>query len=146
METNAVSKFTSASKEIKSVSADITFEACSVNQQIRAHVLDTINGIKGAGGLKGRLRAAARALGLTFDRVRRYHYGEVKRIEAHEAFQIIRRREIAKREELARKRLEYEAARLEMANSAPSYLAFLVPPSLPDLEGAAEVAEDDPHG
>ena len=146
MEMSAVTEFTSASKEIKSVSADITFEACSVNQQIRAHVLNTINGANEAGGLKGRLRAAARALGLTFDRVRRYHYGEVKRIEAHEAFQIIKRAEIAEREQLARDRLQYEARRLALLNSAPSRLAWLVPPSLPDLEGVAEVAEDEPHG
>ncbi len=140
-------EFTSASREIKSVSADITFEAVTVNQQIRAHVLDTINGANEAGGLKGRLRAAARALGLTFDRVRRYHYGEVKRIEAHEAFQIIRRAERAKYLAAERKRLEYEALRLELANSPPSRLGWLVPPAvapLPDLAGAS-VAEGEPH-
>jgi hypothetical protein len=148
MEMSAVAEFTSASKEIKSVSADITFSPVSVNQEIRSLVLDTINGASGVGGIKGRLRAAARALGLTFDRVRRYHYGEVKRIEAHEAFQIIQRAQQAKRDQFARMQLEYEALRLEISNSCPSWLAFLVPPAvapLPDLEGV-EVAETEPNG
>ncbi len=119
---------------------DISFSAVSVNQQIRGLVLDTINGAASVGGIKGRLRAAARALGLSFDRVRRYHYGEVKRIEAHEAFQIIQRADLARRERATR--LKYEAERLAMANSVPSYLAWLLPPAvppLPDLEGSEEI-------
>lgn len=120
-----------------SVSADLIFTAESVNHDIRELVLDTITGVAERGGLKGRLRAAATALGLTFGRVRRYHYGEVRRIEAHEAFQIIKRAEIAKRDEFARVRHKYEALRLRLANSAPSRLDFLVPPTvapLPELE------------
>ncbi len=136
-ERSEVTEKASTTREILSVSADMTFTADTVNQDIRGLVLDTISGVRGVGGIKGRLRATARALGLTVDRVRRYHYGEVKRIEAHEAFQIIHRAQQAKRQQFARLQLEYEALRLELANSAPSRLAFLCPPAvdpLPDLE------------
>jgi hypothetical protein len=144
MELFPVTELTPNSKQKMSVCADLTFTEVSVNQGIRALVVDTINGLAGRGGIKSRLRATAIALGLTFDRVRRYHYNEVKRIPAHEAFQIIQRAQLAKRAEFARKRLEYESLRLEIAEAAPSWLQFLVPPAvapLPDLEGAAEVDE-----
>jgi hypothetical protein len=146
MEMFPVAEFTANSKETTSVSADLTFTAAAVNHDIRELVLDTINGAPEYGGLKGRLRAASIALGLPFGRVRRYHYGEVRRIEAHEAFQIIKRAEIAKRQEFERARHKYEALRLQLANSAPSRLEFLVPPTvapIPDLEGVEEV---DPSG
>jgi hypothetical protein len=133
MEMSAVQKFSSDSGKNTSVNAELTFTAAAVNQEIRQFVLDTINGATSNGGIKGRLRAAAKALGLPFGRVRRYHYGEVRRIEAHEAFQIVKRAELARRAEFARKQLELDAMRLAMANSAPSYLAFLVPPAVPPL-------------
>ena len=119
------------------MSTDIIFTAATVNREIRELVLDTIRGFSRESSTKGKLRGAARALGLPYDRVRHYHYGDVKRIEAHEAFQIIQRAERAKRRQFAQLQHEYEARRLELANSAPSWLAFLVPPAvdpLPPLE------------
>jgi hypothetical protein len=143
-----VTEKTSSNKHNQSVSTDITFTATTVNHEIRALVLRTIRGVVSSdGGIKGKLRAAARALGLPYDRVRHYHYGDVKRIEAHEAFQIIKRAELARREQFAREQIEYEAGRLELANSAPSWLAFLVPPAvdpLPPLEdGMLDSIKDD---
>jgi coproporphyrinogen III oxidase-like Fe-S oxidoreductase len=126
------------------------FTAESVNSGIRSLVVDTIKGVP-RGSLKSRLRDAARLLGLPVVRVRDYYYNRVRRIEAHEAFQILKRAEDVKRarfDKFDRMRLEYEARRLEMDNSAPSYLAWLLPPAvapLPDLKGAAEVAETEPH-
>ena len=102
-------------------------------------VVDTIEGV-GGGSVGSRLRAAAKLLGLKFDRVRRYHWGEVRRIPAHEAFQIITRAEQAKREKFERDRLKFEANRLESLNSAPSRLAWLVPPSVEPLPDFAERA------
>ncbi len=118
------------------------FSAARVNSEIRGMVINTIGGIRGGGSVKSRLRSAARLLGLSVSRVREYHYNRVRRIEAHEAFQIIQRAQQAKRDQFTRMQHEYEALRLELANSAPSRLGFLVPPSvapLPDLAGAAEV-------
>jgi hypothetical protein len=110
----------------------MTFTARTVNAEIRQMVVETIEGV-GGGNVGSRLRAAAKLLGLTVDRVRRYHWGEVRRIEAHEAFQIIKRAEQAKREKFERDRLKFEARRLESLNSAPSQLAWLVPPSMAPL-------------
>ncbi len=138
--------FASASEKIASVSTDITFSPVSVNQEIRALVLDTINGTAGVGGIKGRLRAAARALGLTFDRVRRYHYGEVKRIEAHEADKIRHYAKIANHARLIRAHQEYAALRARVLAETPPGLEWLVPPALPDPAAAAPVAtEGEPH-
>lgn len=110
----------------------MTFTADAVNADIRRRVVETISGVR-EGSVKSRLRAAARFLGLPIDRVRRYHYGEVKRIEAHEAFQIIQRAQQAKRDQFARMQIEYETLRLELANSAPNGLDFLVPPVVAPL-------------
>jgi hypothetical protein len=122
------------------------FTAEEVNSQIRSMVVDTIGGA-GSGSVKSRIREAARRLGLSVDRVREFYYNRVRRIEAHEAFQIIKRSEIAKREQFDREQIQYEARRLELVNSTPSWLAFLVPPAvapLPPLEeGPLDPIKDD---
>jgi hypothetical protein len=110
----------------------VTFTIEAVNSDIRRRVVETIESV-GCSSLRGRLRAAAELLGLPTGRVRRYHYGEVRRIEAHEAFQIIKRAEQAKREKFERDRLKFEARRLESLSSAPSQLAWLVPPAMAPL-------------
>ena len=123
------------------------FTAQAVNSQIRSMVVNTIGGMPERGSLKSRIRDAARALGLAPERVREFYYNRVRRIEAHEAFQIIKQAEIAKRERFEREQLEHEAKRLALANSAPSWLAFLVPPAvdpLPPLEdGPLDPIKDD---
>lgn len=122
----------SASTDSSSASTDVTFTAEAVNADIRRMVVETVEGV-GHGSIKSRLRAAARLLGLTIGRVRRYHYGEVRLIPAHEAFNIIKRAEQAKRDRFERDRIKFEAQRLEFANSAPSYLAWLLPPAVGPL-------------
>jgi hypothetical protein len=126
-----VAEKTSDREHFSSESADMpAFTAESVNADIRQHVIETIQGIRGGGSVKARLRTAARLLGLPIDRVRRYHYGEVRRIEAHEAFQIIERSREAKRARVERMRQEYEIARQALVDDAPRGLAWLVPPPM----------------
>jgi hypothetical protein len=107
----------------------MTFTAIAVNAELRRLVVETIDAGERS-SVRSRIREAAKLLGMPFGRVRRYQYGEVRRIEAHEAFNIIEKTAQVKRERLERKRLTYEAERLEMANSAPSPLARLLPPSM----------------
>ena len=121
-----------------------TFTSEAVNAQIRDIVIDVIDGVRGA-TCQRRLQTAARLLGLSFDRIRCYRYGRVRKIEAHEAFQIIKRAQEIERQKFARMELEYEAQRLAIANSAPSYLAWLVPPAvgpLLDPEDRSDVEGD----
>ena len=127
-----------ASEHFPCASADemsAEFTAARVNSEIRSMVVNTIEGMPGNGSVKSRIRDAARRLGLSVDRVRQFYYNRVRRIEAHEAAQIIRRAEQAKLERADRLLVEYEALRLEMANSAPSRLARLLPPSLRPVAG-----------
>lgn len=121
------------------MSAEFTAE--SVNSDIRSMVVNTIEGVTGSGSIKSRVRDAARLLGLPVVRVRDYYYNRVRRIEAHEAFQIIRKAEAAERLQFERMRISFEARRLARLNSVPSRLAFLVPPAvepLPDFEDGAD--------
>lgn len=116
------------------------FTAQVVNAEIRRAVVETIEGIRGAVSVKARLRTAAKLLGLPVGRVRDFHYNRVRLIPAHEAFQILKLAQEAKRAKFARLQHEYEALRLEMANTAPSRLELLLPPSvapLPDFAGGA---------
>ena len=122
----------------------VEFTAEAGNSEIRSLVVNTIEGVSGSGSVKSRLRDAARLLGLPVIRVRDFYHNRVRRIEAHEAFQIIENAAEARRIQFERARVEYEALRLQMVNSASSRLARLLPPSvapLSDLEGAAEVTE-----
>jgi hypothetical protein len=127
-----VSEKESESTDSSSERKGMTFTADSVNADIRRMVIETVEGV-GRGSVKSRLRAAAKLLGLTIGRVRRYHYGEVRHIPAHEAFNIIKRAEQAKRDQFERDRIKYEARRLAFANSAPSLLARLLPPAVEPL-------------
>lgn len=127
----------SASTDSLSAGKDMTFTAEAVNADIRRLVVETIEGV-GHGSVKTRLRAAARSLGLTMGRARRYLYGEVRQIPAHEAFNIIKRAEQARLEKFERDRITFEASRFQTLNLAPSRLAWLVPPAvgpIPNLEG-----------
>jgi DNA polymerase III alpha subunit len=117
-----------------------------VNAEIRRFVADTIAGLGNEGSVKERLWRAAVALGLPPLRVSEYHYGRVRRIEAHEAFQIIKNARVERarreREQFERARLEYEAYRLEVANSSPSALEWLLPPSVESLPDFGEGTEE----
>jgi hypothetical protein len=121
---------TTVPAELANTGVRMAFTAVSVNAEIRRLVMITIEGMAGDGSVKARLRSAARKLGLSDRRIRGYYHGEVNLIEAHEAFQIIHQAQRAKREKLARMQHEYEALRLELANSAPSWLEILVPPAV----------------
>lgn len=117
-----------------------------VNAEIRRWVEDTIAGLGKEVPVKARLWQAALALGLPFWRVSEFHYGRVRRIEAHEAFQIIKNARVERarqeREQFEKARREYEAYRLETANAVPSALERLLPPSVEALPDFGEGTEE----
>ena len=138
----------SADKSMSSTAMTFTFTSESVRQYITRLVREEIRKARGGGSVKSRLRTAARVLGLTVDRVRHYHYDDVRRIEAHEAFQIIdahQRAEIGRRTMLLRAaERELERQRREVAAEAPKGLAWMVPGSLHPMDDpAAESPRDD---
>jgi hypothetical protein len=93
-------------------------------------VVKTVDEIGVGATIKQRMVNASEMLGLSVRRIRGYYHREVKLIPAHEAFQIIHLAQHAKREKLAKLQFEYDACRLEVANTAPSWLELLVPPAL----------------
>lgn len=104
-----------------------------VRTELSAAVRDLVASTPGA-TVKARLRAAARALGLPTGRVTDFYYREVRRVEAHEADRIRYRAAEAKRREmwLAQLEAEYQQRRAEFLDSAPDFMARLVPPALGD--------------
>lgn len=121
----------------------------TVNAEIRRCVAETIAGLGKEGSVKERLWQAALALGLSPKRVSEFYYGRVRRIEAHEAFQIIKKAKKAKderarreRERFEKARLEYEAYRLETANAVPSALESFLPAAVAPLPDFGEGAEE----
>jgi hypothetical protein len=113
----------------------MTFTADSVRSDLTECVKDTVRNSPGE-TVKGRLRSAARFLGLPIGRVQDFWYGEVRRIEAHEAIQIRERTLEAKRARLARLEAEYTTLRAELAAEAPRGLGWLCPPALGEGDDA----------
>jgi hypothetical protein len=107
----------------------MTFTADTVRSELTENVKDTVRHSPGE-TVKARLRSAARFLGLPMGRVQDYWYGEVRRVEAHEAMQIQERTLAAKRARLVRLEAEYRALRAELVADAPRGLGWLAPPAL----------------
>jgi len=119
----------------------MAYTAEAVRAEITAHVKSTVDASPGP-TVKARLRAAARALGLPVGRVADYHYGEVRRVEAHEADQIRQRARAAKERELARLAAQYQALRAELVAEAPRGLGWLVPAEIGSVNTAAGEGHD----
>lgn len=107
----------------------MAFAAETVNAELIGAVKETVSASPGA-TVKARLRAAARFIGLPIGRVQDYWYGEVRRIEAHEAELIRARARQAKLAKLARLEAEYRKLQAEVVAEAPAGLGWLAPPAL----------------
>ncbi|MGD9613772.1 MAG: hypothetical protein AB7H90_01095 [Alphaproteobacteria bacterium] len=107
----------------------MTFSADAVRSELTEDVKYTVRHSPGE-TVKARIRSAARALGLPMGRVQDYWYGEVRRVEAHEAIQIKERSLAAKQARLARLEAEYTALQKELAAEAPRGMGWLCPPTM----------------
>lgn len=112
----------------------MSFTAEAVRLEMSERVQETVRFSPGD-TVKARLRSAARMLGLSVGRVADYVYGEVRRVEAHEADQIRAYHTEAKRRRLAQLENEYRRLRAEVVAEAPAGLAVLAPPSLDEEIG-----------
>jgi hypothetical protein len=129
-----MAEITSESEEFCSARKErMSFTAEAVNTEITGLVRDIISGSSGE-TVKARLRSAARSLGLGVSRVADYYYGEVRRIEAHEADQIRYKAPIAQHEQMLRMHREYMAKRAKVASRTPWPLAPLLPPDVGEEE------------
>jgi hypothetical protein len=116
------------------------FDPALVNAAVRQAVLDTIASIRGGGNIKGRINKASQQLGLTYDRTLKYYWGRVKRIEAHEALQILESARAVKRENFLKTQEEQAKRRQELAEGHP-LLEWFLPPVL----GLPDAPESEPE-
>lgn len=77
--------------------------------------------------VRARLRTAARLLRLPIGRTGDWYYGEVRRVEAHEADQI-RHYAAERRQQLRRLEAEDRALRRRLGDLAPALVALAPPP------------------
>lgn len=128
------SEFPSASADLSSARKDkpMSFTAEAIRVEMTDRVQETVRYSPGS-SVKARLTAAARLLGLSVGRVADYVYGEVRRVEAHEADTIRANHEVARKHFLAFE-AEYRRKRDEMVRRAPGYLGALLPPSVGEVE------------
>ena len=134
-EDSGVSEKSSEQKEFHSPlkGGSMSFTAEAVRLEMSDRVQDVVRRSPGE-TVKARLNAAARVLGLSVGRVGDFFYGEVRRVEAHEAEQIRANHEVAKQQQLARAEAEYRRLQAEVVREAPRGLGWLCPPALAETE------------
>jgi hypothetical protein len=119
-------------------SCEMQITAAAVAEELTSEVREIVNSEPDT-SVKGRLRSAARHLGMPFEKVQNYWYGEIKCPPAHEDRTITAYYKSAQK--LIKARREYEALRQSLLEDYPR-LARLVPPPLRDtkLSNEAEAA------
>lgn len=113
-----------------------SFTAEAVIAALAGEVRQTVAASPGA-TVRVRLRSTARLLRLPVSRVGDWFYGEVRRVEAHEADQI-RHYAAEARRRLARREREYSRIRAELVDHAPAGVARLAPPRSGAAAGGAD--------